>query len=105
VPAERFLGEAVAQVFWAALLICSTAFVPLVVAQEDVPLIPPKRFDHRFKGKLVEHPGKERQVRMWCATMYGQPFPFSPRMCAPDGQPLRDCLYVPGGTPARDGSL
>ena len=51
-------------------------------SQERPPLIPPKRFDHPFKGKLVEHLGDIQEVQMWCATMYGKPFPYLVEGCA-----------------------
>jgi hypothetical protein len=51
-------------------------------SQERPPLIPPKRFDHPFKGKLVEHRGDIQEVQMWCATMYGKPFPYLVEGCA-----------------------
>ena len=50
-------------------------------SQERLPLIPPKRFDHPFKGKLVEHLGDIQEVQMWCATMYGEPFPYLVEGC------------------------
>jgi hypothetical protein len=52
------------------------------ISLEDTPLIPPKRFDYQFKGKLVEHPGNIHEVQMWCATMYGEPFPYMVEGCA-----------------------
>jgi hypothetical protein len=47
---------------------------PILADEPD--LVPPKRFDYPFKGKLVEHSGNLRQVQMWCATIYGERFPF-----------------------------
>src|SRR5262245_22352274 len=52
------------------------------ISQEAPPLRPPKRFDHAFTGKLVEHPGDIQEVQMWCATMYGVPFPYLVEGCA-----------------------
>jgi hypothetical protein len=54
----------------------------IVVAEEEPDLVPPKRFDHPFNGKLVEHSGNLRQVQMWCATIYGEPFPYLVEGCA-----------------------
>jgi hypothetical protein len=53
-----------------------------VLAEEEPDLVPPKRFDYPFKGKLVEHSGNVRQVQMWCATIYGEPFPYIVEGCA-----------------------
>jgi hypothetical protein len=53
-----------------------------VLADEEPDLVPPKRFDYPFRGKLVEHSGNLRQVQMWCATMYGVQFPFLIEGCA-----------------------
>jgi hypothetical protein len=63
-------------------LITFIASTSPIIAQERPQLIPPKRFDHRFQGKLVEHPGNLHEVQMWCATMYGEPFPFMVEGCA-----------------------
>src|SRR5262245_8131114 len=56
--------------------------VPPSISQETPPLFPPKRFDHAFTGKLVEHRGDIHEVQMWCATMYGAPFPYLVEGCA-----------------------
>ena len=80
-------------------MVLSILSVSPSISQEATPLRPPNRFDHAFRGKLVEHPGDNPRspdvVRhhVWCAIPV-----FGGGMCFTDGKALRNRLYAKGRT-------